>query len=337
MKILILSRDANYYSTKRLVAEARKLRHQVVVVNPADCNISIGSTHGVYGAKGSTLRSKFTLPPVRASLAKGGSAANVLYALRSTLDLASFDVVIPRIGIIGIDYALLVAHQLEFMGKPMLNSARSLDYAKNKFLSLQILAKSGIPVPETLMLRATNLPNQTTTQTGHNPQSIKDAIKRLGGLPVVMKLFRGSQGKGVMLGENLASVESILTAVWAIGFDIILQKYLKETKGEDIRVLVLGNQVIATMKRTPAKGDFRSNIHQGGSVKKVVITEKEKQLALNSARALGLKLAGIDIMRTNKGPLVLEVNASPGFEGLEKITGLNIARKIIDFATTLNV
>jgi len=291
MKILILSRGKNYYSTKRLVAEARRLRHKIVVVNPADCNISL-----------TPKRPYFT-------------------ATANKQNLAGFDVVIPRIGIIGIDYALLVAHQLEFMGKPMLNSARSLDYTKNKFLSLQILAKSGIPVPETLMT--------------HSHATVKETIKKLGGLPVVLKLFRGSQGKGVMLGENIASVDSILTAVWAIGFDIILQKYLKETRGEDIRILVLGNEVIASMKRTPAKGDFRSNIHQGGSVRKVVITEKEKQMALNATRALGLKLAGIDIMRTRKGPLVLEVNSSPGFEGLEKITGLNIARKIVDFATTL--
>lgn len=313
MRILILSRGKNYYSTKRLVAEAQKLRHKIAVINPADCNISLTQKQ----------------PYFMASVNK--------------LNLASFDVVIPRIGIIGIDYALLVAHQLEFMGKPMLNSSRSLDYTKNKFLSLQILAKSGIPVPPTLMTR--------------NPATVKDAIKQLGGLPagasakaglpVVLKLFRGSQGKGVMLGENMASVDSILTAVWAIGFDIIMQKYLKETKGEDIRILVLGNEVIATrpagrgspvwatMKRTPAKGDFRSNIHQGGSIKNVVITEKEKQMALNATRALGLKLAGIDLMRTRTGPLVLEVNASPGFEGLEKITGINIARKIVDYACRL--
>lgn len=297
MKILILSRDKNYYSTKRLVQEAQKLRHKARVIDPLECNISLGTTLNAQ-------RSEFT-----------PSAANVL-------NLSAFDIVIPRIGIVGIDYALLVAHQLEFMGKPMLNSARSLDYAKNKFLALQILCKSGIPVPETIMT--------------HSPTTIKDSIKSLGGLPVVLKLFRGSQGKGVMLGENLASIESILTAVWAIGFDIILQKYLKETKGEDIRVLALNNEIIASMKRTPARNDFRSNIHQGGTMKKVVITAQEKQLALQATKALGLKLAGIDIMRTKKGPLVLEVNASPGFEGMEKVTGINIARKIIDFAETLN-
>ncbi|MBI5779192.1 MAG: RimK family alpha-L-glutamate ligase [Planctomycetes bacterium] len=306
MKILILSRGKDYYSTQRLVAEALKLRHKAVVVNPLECDISLGMTHD---ARRTTHD-----------------------AQHKTLNLSSFDIVIPRIGIIGIDYALLVAHQLEFMGKPMLNSARSLDYAKNKFLSLQILAKSGIPVPATLMLRTLR-----SAQVPHNPTTVKNAIKQLGGLPVVLKLFRGSQGKGVMLGENIASVDSILTAVWAIGFDIILQKYLKETKGEDIRVLVLNNEVIAAMKRTPAKGDFRSNIHQGGSVKKVAITAQEKQLAINATRALGLKLSGIDIMRTKNGPLVLEVNASPGFEGLEKVTGLNIARRIVDFTTTLNV
>jgi ribosomal protein S6--L-glutamate ligase len=140
-----------------------------------------------------------------------------------------------------------------------------------------------------------------------------------------------------MLAENLSSAESILTAVWAIGFDILLQKYLKETKGSDIRVFILNNEIIAVMQRIPAKGDFRSNIHQGGRMKKVTLTNQEKQLALNATRVLGLKLAGVDLMRARKEPLVLEVNASPGFEGLEKITGINIARKIIDFATTLMI
>ena len=314
MRILILSRDANYYSTKRLVAEAKKLKHQAVVLDPLECEISLGST---------------------------------LRATRSKLDLSEFDLVIPRIGIVGVDYALLVAHQLEFMGKPMLNSARSLDYAKNKFLALQILSRSGIPVPKTLMLRAANLPDgaaapwrpygahQRAAQVPHNPSPIKDAVKRLGGLPVVLKLFRGSQGKGVMLGENISAVESILTSVWAIGFDVMLQEYLKETKGADIRVLVLNNQIIGAMKRTPAKGDFRSNVHQGGKLKKAALTGKEKELALRASRALGLKLAGIDIMRTRKGPVVLEANASPGFEGLEKITRLNIARKIVEYACWL--
>ncbi|MEW6027597.1 MAG: RimK family alpha-L-glutamate ligase [Planctomycetota bacterium] len=292
MKILILSRDANYYSTKRLVQEARKLRHKAVVIDPLECEISVGAT---FNAKRSTLN-----------------------APRSVSDLTSFDVVIPRIGIVGVDYALLVAHQLEFMGKPMLNSARALTYTKNKFLALQILCKSGIPVPETMMIR--------------NPSRIKAAIKKLGGLPVVLKLFRGSQGKGVMLAENLSSVESILTAVWAIGFDVILQEYLKETKGEDIRLLVLGNEVIGAMRRRPAKNDFRSNVHQGGRMKKVTLTAEEKQMALEATRALGLKLAGIDIMRTRKGPMVLEANGSPGFEGLEKLTRLNIAQRIVEYA-----
>lgn len=293
MKILILSRDKNYYSTKRLMQEALKLGHKSVTVDPLECGISVG-------------------PKLKASY--------------GNLDLSSFDAVIPRLGILGLDYALLVARQLEFIGLPMLNSARALECAKNKFLSLQILACAGLPVPETLMIKVEPGNNKPAV-----PQAkiIQDAIKKLGGLPVVLKLFRGSQGKGVMLGESQAAVESILGAVWAIGFDIFLQKYLADSKGEDIRILVLSDEVIGAMKRAPTKNDFRSNVHQGGAMKKVNITAEEKALALAASKTLGLKLAGIDIIRSRKGPLVIEANGSPGFEGLEKTTGINIAKKII--------
>ena len=287
MRILILSRDKNYYSTKRLVAESRKKHHQATVIDPLQCNISIHNRKFSISANGQ--------------------------------DLSGFDVVIPRIGIIGIDYALLVVQQLESMGIPVLNSTASLSYTKNKFRTLQILSKFGIPVPDTIMT--------------HNSQEIPRIIKKLGGLPVILKLFRGSQGKGVIMGENISAVESILTAVWVLGYDILLQKYISETRGEDIRILVLNNEIIAEMKRIPSKNEFRSNIHQGGLMKKVMISSEETGLAINSSKILGLNLAGVDIMRTKKGPLVIEANASPGFEGLEKLTGINIAKKIMDFAT----
>ncbi|MFH0887660.1 MAG: RimK family alpha-L-glutamate ligase [Planctomycetota bacterium] len=291
MKILILSRNTNYYSTQRLVEEAKKKHYQTLVIDQLQCNISINEQ-----------------PP------HFSVSAN-------KRNLSKFDVVIPRIGIIGIDYALLVLQQFESMGIPMLNSTASLSYTKNKFQALQILYKAGIPVPDTVMT--------------HNSQEVPLIIKKLGGLPIILKLFRGSQGKGVILGENISSIQSILTAVWAIGYDILLQKYLNDTKGQDIRILVLGNNIIATMKRIPAKNEFRSNIHQGGLMKKVTVSSEEAQLAIKSAKVLGLNLSGVDIMRTKKGPLVIEVNASPGFEGLEKLTRINIARKIIDYAVDL--
>jgi len=289
MKILILSRDKNYYSTKRLVEESRKKHHQTLVIDPLQCNISI---------------------------------TNRIFSISANKqDLSGFDVVIPRIGIIGIDYALLVLQQFESMGIPVLNSTASLNYTKNKFQALQILCKADITVPDTIMT--------------HDSQEIPRVIKKLGGLPVILKLFRGSQGKGVIMCENISAVDSILTAVWALGYDILLQKYIKDSRGEDIRMLVLNNEIIATMKRTPSKNEFRSNIHQGGSVKKVTVSSEEIQLAIKASKVLGLSLAGVDIMRTKKGPLVIEVNASPGFEGLEKLTRINIAQKIIDFAVDL--
>lgn len=307
MKILILSRDKNYYSTKRLVAESRKKHHQTLVIDPLQCNISI-SSHTHQGA------------PYRPEVNSGRLTSNFSIST-SEQDLSGFDVVIPRIGVLGIDYALLVLQQLESMGIPVLNSTASLSYTKNKFQTLQILHKAGIPVPDTIMT--------------HNSQEIPRIIKKLGGLPVILKLFRGSQGKGVIMGENISAVESILTAVWVLGYDILLQKYISETRGEDIRILVLNNEIIAAMKRIPAKNEFRSNIHQGGLMKKVTVSSEETQLAIKSAKLLGLNLSGVDIMRTKKGPMVIEVNASPGFEGLEKITGINIARKIIDVAVRL--
>ncbi|MDI6733451.1 MAG: RimK family alpha-L-glutamate ligase [Planctomycetota bacterium] len=303
MKILILSRDANYYSTRRLVEEAHQRRHQVQVADPLQCNIFI--------------QAKPTLPHKEFLQNKG------LFSISANnQDLSDIDIAIPRTGIIGIDYALLVLHQLELVGKPLLNSASALSITKNKFHCLQILCKAGIPIPDTMMT--------------HNSNEVKATIKKLGGLPVILKLFRGSQGKGVILGENISAIQSILTAVWAIGYDILLQKYLRETKGRDIRILVLSNEVITAMRRIPAKGEFRSNLHQGGSVKKISPTREENALALEATKTLGLNLAGVDIMRTRKGPLVLEINGSPGFEGLEKITGMNIARRIIDFTTTLS-
>jgi ribosomal protein S6--L-glutamate ligase len=291
MKIIILSRSANYYSTKRLVQEAKHPRHQALVIDPLDCHLSV--KEGVFA----------------------------VYALSGKFDLSGFDVVIPRLGIIGVDYGLLVVRQFELMENYVLNSSQSLSNAKNKFFALQVLAKAGLPIPQTMMV--------------HNLQNIKEVVKKLGGLPVVLKLFRGSQGKGVILSENLSSLESILTAVWAIGYDIILQKYYPETRGEDIRILVLGDKIIGAMRRIPKKGEFRSNIHQGGKMKKVNLSHEEKDLAIRAVRVLGLNLAGVDIMRTSKGTLILEVNGSPGFEGLEKITGANIARQIIDFATSV--
>jgi len=293
MRILIISRDKNYYATKRLIEESAKLNHQVLVVDPLDCNIAIKSK-----------------PPYLSASTNGK-------------DLSKFDIIIPRIGIVGIDYALLLVKQFELMGKTLLNSHSSLTYAKNKFESLQILRRAGIPVPDTIMT--------------HSPQQIPENIKKLGGAPAIIKLFRGSQGKGVIMGENTASVNSILTAIWALGLDAMLQKYLAETKGQDIRVFILGKDIIASMKRTPPKGEFRSNMHQGGTMKKVAISNKESELAIKSARILGLNNAGVDILRTKAGPVVLEVNSSPGFEGLEKITKINIAKKIIDYTIHLHL
>lgn len=228
------------------------------------------------------------------------------------------DVVIPKLGNIAIEYSLSLVKHFELAGVPVINSSESIYLAKDKFNSLQVLKHYGLPVPATEMLRS--------------PSLLKPVVKRLGGLPVVLKLLRGSQGIGVTLARTMKELKKLVKDTWRLDHDIIIQQYFPETRGEDVRILVVGGKVIAGMRRFSSKGDFRSNIHQGGQAGEIKLTSKYRKLARRAAGAIGLQVAGVDIIETRNGPLVIEVNGSPGFEGLEKTTGLDIARAIIDFS-----
>ena len=224
--------------------------------------------------------------------------------------------VLPRIGITGTDYSIAVVHHFELMGVPVVNGHASIARAKNKLECLQHLACRGIPVPDTLMSRY--------------PRDLDRLMKLLAGPPVIMKLLRGTQGTGVVFAESKASVESMLETLWSLGEDILVQRFIAESRGKDIRVLVIDGRVRAAMRRIGREGEFRSNIHRGGTGEAVKLSRSYERIALRAAAAAGLQIAGVDILESSSGPMVIEVNASPGFEGLEEATKKNVARMFLE-------
>ncbi len=228
------------------------------------------------------------------------------------------DVVLPRIGTTGSSFSTAVVRQFDLMGIPVVNGHVPIARAKNKLGCLQILASKGILVPDTLISRY--------------PRDLDRLMSLVDGPPLIMKLLRGTQGMGVIFAESRASVESMLETIWSLGEDIMLQRFVAESKGRDIRALVIDGRVRAAMRRIGPEGEFRSNIHRGGVGEKVRLPGKYERVAVASARALGLRIAGVDMLETSRGPMVVEVNASPGFEGLEAATGRNIARMFIQAA-----
>ena len=229
----------------------------------------------------------------------------------------TYDAVIPRIGAKVTRHGAAIVKQFEMNG--VFSTARSLGItrARNKVRTLQIMARKRIPIPETLF--------------SVNPDNIEEQIKILGGAPVIIKLQEGTQGLGVILAETKKSAKSIIDTFYKMNTSILLQKYIEESNGEDIRIFVVGSKIVASMKRTSALGEFRSNVHRGGNTESIKPTHKEQLIALNAVKYLGLGVAGVDIIRSDKGPLLIEVNASPGLRGIEGATGVNIAREIIKF------
>ena len=226
-----------------------------------------------------------------------------------------FHAVIPRIGTKVTRHGAAIVKQFE-MNK-VFSSARSsgIINARNKVRTLQIMASKGIPVPETLF--------------SINPDNIEEQIELLGGAPVVIKLQEGTQGIGVILAETKKSAKSIIDTFIKMDTSILIQKYIEESNGEDIRIVVVGDKVVASMKRRSAVDDFRSNLHRGGNTEEVKLSNKERDMALNATKYIGLGVAGVDLIRSKKGPLLIEVNASPGLQGIEATTGVNVAREIV--------
>lgn len=287
MKIAILSNGPGNYSTKRLKQVALERGHEVTIVKYRDCYASIEQNNPTVSYRGE--------------------------------DLGSFDAIIPRIAANMTRYGTAIVRQLEMQGVYTVSSSIAINRSRDKLRSMQLLAKSGVGIPKTIVSR--------------NSTDIDDLIDRLGGTPVIIKLARGTHGNGVVLAESKKAAKSVLQAFYLTnedGTNILLQEFVKESAGTDIRAFVVGGRVVASMKRQSLDDDFRSNLHKGGEGTIVKLTEEERKMAIKAAKAMGLHVAGVDMMRSERGPLILEVNASPGF-GIETVTGRDVATPIIEY------
>ncbi|EKE09429.1 MAG: hypothetical protein ACD_16C00176G0002 [uncultured bacterium] len=234
--------------------------------------------------------------------------------------ITGYMAVIPRIGASITMYGLAVLRQLENMGVWSLNDSVAIARSRDKLRCMQILARRGIGLP--------------VTGFSHSALYTDDMIEMVGGAPVVIKLLEGTQGLGVVLGETRNSARSVIEAFRKANVNILLQEYIKEAGASDVRCIVVGGKVVASMMRTGSTGEFRSNLHRGGTATKIKISPEERSIAVRSATLMGLNVCGVDLLRTNHGPVVLEINSSPGLEGVEKATGIDVATKIIEYIET---
>jgi ribosomal protein S6--L-glutamate ligase len=285
MKIGILSRNANLYSTKRLVEACIQRGHEVEVIDTLSCYMNITANKPKIHYKGRILN--------------------------------EFDAIIPRIGSDITFYGASVVRQFEMMNVYTLNKSIAITRSRDKLRSMQILAGHNVNLP--------------ITGFASSPDDIEDLIKMVGGAPLVIKLLEGTQGLGVVLAETSKAAQSVLHAFMELKANILVQEYVKESNGADIRCFVIDNKVVASIKRQAKEGEFRSNLHRGGTASFIKITPEEEKIAIASAKVLGLNVAGVDILRSNKGPAVLEVNSSPGLEGIETISKKNIATLIVKY------
>jgi ribosomal protein S6--L-glutamate ligase len=260
-----------------------------------------------------------------------GHTLDVLNTLRCTVHIAThrpkvfymgepvprYDAVIPRIGASVTQYGLAVLRQFEMSGVWPLNESVAIGRSRDKLRSMQILAKHGLGLP--------------LTAFAHDPRQSEEILRAVNGPPVVIKLLEGTQGIGVVLAETEASAKSVIEAFRGANVNILVQEFIEEAGGTDIRAFVIGGKVVAAMQRTGAPDDFRSNLHRGGSARLIKITPEERSTAVRAAKHMGLNVCGVDMLRSNHGPVIMEVNSSPGLEGIEEATGKDIAGLIIDF------
>ncbi len=231
--------------------------------------------------------------------------------------LEGFDAVIPRIGASVTHYGLAVIRQFEMTGAYCLTESVALGRSRDKLRALQLLSRKGLGLPR--------------TSFAYNVHNTKDLIKLVGGAPLVVKLCEGTQGRGVVLAETIKAAESVIEAFRELRAEFLVQEFIKEAGGSDIRCLVIGGKVVAAMQRTAMEGEFRSNLHRGGSAKLVKLTPTERRTAVKAAQTMGLHVAGVDILRSSRGPLIMEVNSSPGLEGIEGATQKDIAGALVAF------
>jgi ribosomal protein S6--L-glutamate ligase len=232
-------------------------------------------------------------------------------------EIAGIDAVIPRIGASITFYGTSVLRQFEMMGVYPLNESVAISRSRDKLRSMQLLSRRGVGMP--------------VTGFANKPDDVQDLIKMVGGAPLVIKLLEGTQGIGVVLAETKKAAESVIEGFMSLNANILVQEYIKEAGGADIRCFVIGNKVVAAMKRQAIEGEFRSNLHRGGSASLIRITPEERSTAVRAARIMGLNVAGVDLLRSNHGPVIMEVNSSPGLRGIEEATGKDLAGMIIQF------
>jgi ribosomal protein S6--L-glutamate ligase len=284
MKIGILSRNQNLYSTRRLAEAAKERGHEVEVIDYVRCYMNIASK--------------------KPSIFIGD------------LELNDYDAVIPRIGASQTFFGTAVVRQFEMMGTYSVNESVAISRSRDKLRSMQLLSRRGVGLP--------------ITAFAHDTKATKSIIKLCGGAPVVIKLLEGTQGVGVVLAETTKAAESVIEAFRGLNANILVQQFVKEAGGADIRCFVVGGKVVAAMKRQGAEGEFRSNLHRGGSATLEKLSPAERATAVQAAKVMGLNVAGVDLLRANSGPVVMEVNSSPGLEGIELATKKNVAGSIIE-------
>lgn len=287
MKIAVLSRNRNLYSTKRILEAGIKRGHEMLLIDHMKCVLVIeqGRPHIYYNGK-----------PV-----------------------TGVQAVIPRIGASATFYGTSVVRQFEMMKIFTAVESQALVRSRDKLRSLQILARAGIGIPKTAFA------------SSPKPEDIDNLINSIGGAPCVVKLLEGTQGIGVILAENKKSASSVIEAFLKLEANMLVQEFIKEAKGADLRVFIVDGQVVGAMKRQAKAGEFRSNLHRGGSAKVIKLSDEERATAIKAAKKLGLGIAGVDLLQSSRGPLVMEVNSSPGLEGIEGATKVDIAGKIIEY------
>ncbi len=286
MKIAVLSRNRNLYSTRRLVQTGIKRGHEVIVIDPLFCNLIMEKNH-----------------------------PQVFYGTKHKLDYV--DAIIPRIGASITFYGSAVIRQFEMMNVFSVTDSNALLRSRDKLRSMQLLSREGLDFPKTVY---TNMRS-----------NVKEVIDSVGGTPLIVKSLEGTQGLGVMLLESKKAAISVIEAFNSIKAETMVQEYIEEANGADIRVFVVDGKVVGAMKRQGLPGEFRSNLHRGGTAKVIELTEEEEYSALTAADTMGLSVAGVDMLQSKRGPLILEVNSSPGLEGIEAATSNDIATEIIKF------
>jgi ribosomal protein S6--L-glutamate ligase len=234
--------------------------------------------------------------------------------------LENIDAIIPRIKPAMTFYGTTLVRQFEMMNIYCLNKSLAISNSRDKLSTLQLLSHEKLPMP--------------ITSFSHSVYETKQLMQMVGGAPLVVKLLEGTKGIGVVLAESNKAAESVINAFKSLKADILVQEYIKESKGRDIRCFVVGNQVVAAMERQAEEGEFRANIHLGGKALEITITDEEREIAIKAVRTIGLDIAGVDMVRSNSGPKILEVNSSPGLEGIEAASGVDIAYEIIKFLET---